>query len=517
MSLIMLKASKDHVLHTRHGERLSTKYCERLNILCCLFALAYATVMALPQKGACAEQETPLKLRPAIPVNERALTLVGAVQLAETSFPRILQEQAEVRAAKRAVTLQKVREYNPVSMLSYQTVAGSHNRLTQTLFSTSVLPATPGPGPERVTMKGDAFSGAGFIIDWAPIDFGLHKAMIGRAKTEYDLSNASYKLTVLDVAVEAAASYLDALVMHEQVAVAEANVQRFAEFSNVVHAQVSAGLQPGADASLADAQLANAKNDLIRARLNDELARAALAFAVGRSGQMVDIEPGGIVSVTEPVATQKSAPVFANHPLALQGQAVISTRLASKKVLDKEYYPRLRWLGGVNLRGTTFNTNRGDVPAPDVSGIFPVVPNWNVGLMIDFPFFDIIRIKAEKKVVLERITAAQHGYELAIQRLKKDDVQARAMFNAAVALAANMPVQVEAANLAARQAQARYEAGLATVAQVAEANQILADSRVKEAVANVGVWKSLLAVANVHGDLHPFLKAADSATRRENK
>lgn len=468
---------------------------------------------------ASAEPDGTIKLRPAIAPSGVGgkLTLVGTVQLAEKYYPRVLQEQAEVRAAKRSVTLQKIREYNPDSMLSYQTVAASHNRLTQTLFSTSVLPATPGPGPERVTMNGNAFSGAGFIIDWSPIDFGLHKAMIGRAKADYSLSDATYGVTLLDVSVQAALSFLDALVMHEQVAVAEANVARFAEFSNVVHAQVNAGLQAGADASLADAQLANARNDLIRAKLNDELARAALAYAVGRGGDMVDIEPGGIVKVTEPADTQKVKPVFENHPLALQGKAVISTRQANKKILDKEYYPKFRWLGGVNLRGTTFMTNRGDVEAPGVSGIFPVIPNWNVGLMIDLPFLDIIRIKAEKKVVLERISAAQHAYDLVLQGLRRDDVQARATVRAAVALAANMPVQVEAATLAAKQAQARYEAGLATIAQVAEANQILADSRVKEAVANVGVWRALLSVANVHGDLQPFLKAADGATRGESK
>ncbi len=485
----------------------------------CLLVLALIVISGILQvPDACAEPVKSLDLRPSIaPQRGDSLTLVGAVQMAESAFPKILQEQAEVRAAKRMVTLQKIREYNPDSLLSYQSVAASHNRLTQTLFSTSVLPATPGPGPEHVTMRADAFSGAGFIIDWAPLDFGLHKAMIGQAKADFDLSSATYQVTMLDVTVQAALSYLDALVMHEQVAVADANVQRFAEFSNVVHAQVDAGLQSGADASLADAQLANAKNDLIRARLNDELSRAALAYAVGKGGEIVGIDPGGIINVTEPTEPEPGAPVFKNHPIALQGMALISTRLATKKILDKQYYPKFRWLGGVNLRGTTFKTNRGDVPAPDVSGIFPVIPNYTVGLMIDFPFLDIIRIKAEKKVVLERITAAQHAYDLAVQGLKKDNAQAQSMLRAAISLAANMPIQVEAADAAAKQAQARYEAGLATVAQVAEANQILADSKVKEAVANVGVWKALLAVANVQGNLQPFLKAADGATRREVK
>lgn len=421
-----------------------------------------------------------------------------------------------MEASKKRVTLQKIREYNPYTMLSYQDVAATHNRLTQTLFSSSVLPTTPGPGPESVRMSADAFSAAGFIIDWAPIDFGLHKAMISRSKADYNLSAASFALTKLDVSVQAALSYLDALIMREQVSVAEGNVRRFSDFSTVVHAQVNAGLQAGADASLADAQLANAKNDLIRAKLNDEVARAALAFAIGRAGETIDLNPGGIIEVTEPRDNQLNSPDFNDHPLTVQSRALIKTRVADKKVLEKEYYPKFRWLGGVNLRGTTFLTNRGDVPAPDVSGFFPTVPNWNAGLVVDFPFLDIVRIRAEKKVVLKQIEAAEHGYDLALQGLKRDDVQARASLRAAIALAKNMPVQVRAAELAARQAEARYQAGLATVAQVTEANQILADSRVKEAVANVGVWKSLLSVANVHGDLQQFLNAADRATRREN-
>ena len=40
-------------------------------------------------------------------------------------------------------------------------------------------------------------------------------------------------------------------------------------------------------------------------------------------------------------------------------------------------------------------------------------------------------------------------------------------------------------------------------------NQTLANSRVQEAIARVGVWRSLLAVASVHGDLKPFLLEID--------
>lgn len=477
------------------------------------FLGAIVLLISLPSQ---AFGESSIRLRPEIQLQETSLTLVGAVQLAERKYPQIIKQQAELQAAKRNVTLQKVKEYNPAALLSYQQVDATHNRLTQTLFGSAVLPTTPGPGPDNVRFGADAFSAAGFIIDWAPIDFGLHKARINYTKAEMQFASANYDLTVLDVTVQAAATFLDALIMKEQVAVAIANVQRFADFSKVVHAQVDAGLKAGADASLADSQLANAKNDLIRARLNYELALAELAFRVGVGGNSIEINPGGISRLTKPDDPQKTAPQFTNHPLILTKQSLVNVRMANRKVLEKEYYPKFRWLGGVNLRGTTFKTNRGDVEAPGVSGLFPTVPNWNVGLVIDFPFFEIIRIQAEKKVVDQQINSAQQSYALALQQLKTEDVQARARVKASLELAANMPIQVQAANLAAQQAQARYQAGLATVAQVAEANQILADSRVKEAVTNVAVWKALLANSAVHGNLRPFLGAAAQATNSAN-
>lgn len=473
------------------------------------------TASALICMPNCFAQGLPVELRPSIPTaTTSALTLTGAVRIAERQYPKLLQVQAEAESARARVRVQKIHEYMPRTPLLYETVAGSHNRLTQTLFGDEVLPTTPGPGPEKIQMKADVFSASGFLVDWAPLDFGLHAARIALAKTRADQEQARFLATVLDTQVEAATRYLDALIMREQIIVAEANVVRFEEFSKIVHAQVEGGLQPGADASLADAQLANARNDVIRAKLNYDLATASLAQILGVAGQPLDLHPGGLVVITEPDDTEPM-PVFTRHPLMREAAAEVASNVADRRVLGKEAYPTFRWLGGMNFRGTTFLTNRGDVPATDASALFPYVPNWNVGLMVDWNPSDLVRISAQKRVVNYRIIASRQAYDTVLQALQTQDVQSRARVRAAVQLASNMPVQVQAAELAAKQAQARYQAGLATVAQVAEANELLATSRVKLAVANVGVWRALLQQASVTGNLSTFLVEADKATQRE--
>ena len=56
-----------------------------------------------------------------------------------------------------------------------------------------------------------------------------------------------------------------------------------------------------------------------------------------------------------------------------------------------------------------------------------------------------------------------------------------------------------------KRARARYDSGLATITEVADATRVLAQAEADDAIARLGVWRALLAVAQVHGDLTPFI------------
>ena len=445
-------------------------------------------------------------------VVDRPFTIKSAVEFAQYNYPAIFKGHAQVNAAKKNVTVQKLNEYLPESLIQYQEIMSSHNKLSQVMFGSPVFPAMMGPGYPNVNMQPNFYSGVGFSVDWAPIDFGLHKARIKMAKSIYGQTQSQFEATDLDTGIAAASAFLDAAIASEQVKSAQQNVSSFSQFSNVVHASVNAALRPGADASLADAQLANAQNDLIRAQLAQEIALAELANTLGLGGRLVDIDDRGLVTIEEKGQVQRGTPIFENVPILKASNAAILTAVAQKKVLDKEYYPVFHFMGGMSTRGAGLN-NKGRPQSANVYGLFPVVPNYQIAMIINWNFLDIFRLHQEKKVQEQRIIQQQQDYNLILQSLKTQDLQSRARVRAAIALAANMPVQVEAALVATRQAEARYKAGLGTVAQVAEALQMLAQSRVQEAVVRAGVWRALLSVAAVHGDLKPFLAEADRVQR----
>ena len=88
----------------------------------------------------------------------------------------------------------------------------------------------------------------------------------------------------------------------------------------------------------------------------------------------------------------------------------------------------------------------------------------------------------------------------------------RAQWNRAVAtfegsrrVAANTPVQVSAARIATEQATARYQSGLGTIDQVAEAQRLLTQAAIDDALARLGVWRALLGIAAAAGDIQPFV------------
>ncbi|HEY9683197.1 MAG TPA: TolC family protein [Oculatellaceae cyanobacterium] len=455
-------------------------------------------------------------LRPRIEqsVITKPFTLRGAVEYAQEHYPNVLKGLSQVRAAQRNVTVQKLNEYMPESLFQYQEILASHNKLTQVFFGSPVFPAISGPATNDTTMKPYFFTAGGFSLDWSPLDFGLHKARINMAKCLATLAQAQYSSTALDVGLVAANAFLDAVIAVEQVKAAEQNVESFEQFRKVVHAQVSSSLKPGADESLALAQSANAQNDLIRARLSRELAFANLANAMGLGGKTIDINAEGITYTAEPADLQRADPVFANVPILQAAKATLLSSVAQRKILDKEYYPVFHFLAGFNLRSSGLSKSiGGQSQSANVSGVLPVIPNYQIAMIVNWNFLDIFRLKQEKHIQDERVYQHQQENELVLQTLRTEDMQSRAKVKAAVALAENMPVQVQSAIIATQQAEARYRTGLGSVAQVAQANETLAQSRVQEAIAHVGVWRALLSVASVHGDLKPLLAESDKVQK----
>jgi outer membrane protein len=157
-------------------------------------------------------------------------------------------------------------------------------------------------------------------------------------------------------------------------------------------------------------------------------------------------------------------------------------------------------------RGTGAETNGERLGG--LNGLAPSVQNYALGFSVTFPVFDLPAVRAREAAQSATIRAQIARSQLIAVGLRADFNRAAATLDGARRIAANTPVQVSAARSAERQATARYQAGLGNINEVAEAQRLLTQSEIDDALARLSVWRGLLAVAAAAGDIQPFVVEA---------
>src|SRR5262249_46070082 len=124
---------------------------------------------------------------------------------------------------------------------------------------------------------------------------------------------------------------------------------------------------------------------------------------------------------------------------------------------------------------------------------------------IQFNVMDKFALQAKEAQTVAQVRAEE-------ARAKQIAIEIRARWDAATAtlegareMGKNTPALVSAAKAAVDQATARYQAGLGNIDAVAEAQRLLAQAEIDDALAKLGIWRALLGVATAAGDLTPFL------------
>ena len=126
-------------------------------------------------------------------------------------------------------------------------------------------------------------------------------------------------------------------------------------------------------------------------------------------------------------------------------------------------------------------------------------------MCVTFAAFDIPSIRARKQIEHYRELAETARYDQVLQDLNGQVEKAKATLAGTRRVAQNLPIQLEAARATEQQASARYKAGLTTIVEVAEAERILTQTEIDDALARLSVWRALLAIAAAQGDLKPYV------------
>ncbi|MGC4098002.1 MAG: TolC family protein [Nitrospira sp.] len=429
------------------------------------------------------------------------LTLDHAIQFGIDHYPSVRSSLARVAAAKAGVDLTRT-AYLPRLDIGYQGSMASFNNVSGVFFPNAFTLPASGADLQRKSYAGTWGSAGGVVAGWEPFDFGLRAANVETARATERQSAAGVNLTKLDVGIGVGEAFVSLIMMEQAVEAMQANVDRRKVFAETVAVLVKSKLRPGVDSSRATAEEAMARTQLIQAEQAREVARATLAEVLGAAGVHIEVQSAPLLHL--PVLAPLPDPAPWTHPLAIAQSATADVFRKRKEAYDSAWVPRVELQGAFFGRGSGWDDlgNRTN----GAGALLPDVPNWAGGATVTFSLFDFASLRSKRSIEHYNEQAERAAYDQALQALTGKHAKAVENVKAAYRIADNTPIQLSASRDTEAQTKARYRAGLATVIEVAEAQQLLVQASIDDALAHLGVWRALLGLSGAQGDLQPFLE-----------
>lgn len=429
------------------------------------------------------------------------LSLTQAIEYALEHYPAIRESLAKQQEAQSGIDLAET-NYLPRVEIGIQGTRSTFNNVSGMFFPNSFFQPISGPDLGRNSYSSSWGSAAGILLAWEPFDFGLRSAQMSTAQTLERHSQAFITLTQLEVAMAVGDAYIDMIMAQESRQALQANLERRLTFAKTVDVLVRNQLRAGVDGSRAQAETSVARTQLLEAQQVERSRMATLAQVLGKAGTPIVIKDPVLGSFPQGSVSEQNDP--AQHPLALVQKAAADIPKKREEVLARTWAPKLNLQSSFFGRGSGWD-NQGNRDSGG-AGLLPDVPNWAVGLTATFSLLDFSAIRAQQQQEHYRNLAETARYDRVIQELTAQQIIARSVLESTSRIAENTPIQLQAARLTESQAAAQFKAGLATVVDVAEAQRLVVQAAVDDARARLGVWKALLALSGVQGELSEFLR-----------
>ena len=227
---------------------------------------------------------------------------------------------------------------------------------------------------------------------------------------------------------------------------------------------------------------------------------------LGLAGTRVTIASGPLLQ-TPPDQTPAPKPVD-EHPAALVEQGRVNEEKARIRVLNHQYFPHFTTEALLSARGSGERSD-GTVQ-PGLNGLDFSAYNWEAGLTAQMNLTDIFSIRERKRVEVANRRRDEAVYAQVTQALTAQQQTAASQLEEARRVAQNTPIELSASREGEAQARARFRAGLGTIVDVAEAQNLLAQAEMDDSLARLRIWRALAELSAANGDITPFLNTIKS-------
>ncbi len=410
-----------------------------------------------------------------------ALTLEAALRFAHDHQPSLLAARARIEASRAAALIPRAAWY-PRASASAQIFEGTTNNTTASYAAPYGIDL-PRIGGTRTAATGS----------WSPspstlgavgarqevFDFGRLAALSAASDALTEVERARGDLAVLDVDFAIEESFLAVKAAKAVLSASAAAVRRSEVHRDAARAGVQTGLRRPIDLTRAEADVARFEVGRVRAEGGVTAAQSLFAAATGVPSPLLDAAGEATVPTAAPGMEEALQQALASDPLLRVSNALVVAQQAQTTAISAELRPDLQLTASLSARAGGATPTAGGLP--DGSGYFPEVQNWDLGLMLSWPFFDqVVRARRDTSRAQEAVRRSEANATRAtvVTGVQQASVSLTSAQRAVPALQRS----VEAARANYAQADARARAGLSSQLELADADALLVDAEISLAL-----------------------------------
>jgi outer membrane protein TolC len=429
--------------------------------------------------------------------------LLELIKAADIYLPVLKQKQAQINSAKASLTDVK-HSFLPQVRVSEQLNVASDNSLAGSLLPLGVTPATSGGIRANGNMQAASGNVAALYGEYELYNFGLNTAKLKTAEAYMHLQEADAEKEMYLIHLQIARLYLTTLKANYRLASDQQNVNRYDSIFKVIKVLTLNGLKPGADSSLAKAELSKARITYNQSFGLLRQLQTQLSYYTGIDPKHLVIDTivnryaeRNLLHVSNPADTL-------NNPLIDYYNKRKSVFLTNEKLIKKFYMPRVLLAGSTWARGSSIQYN--DDYKSLSTGLGYQRFNYSVGVAITYNLFN--RLYRKDKLLINQFETDAAEFELQQQLLllKQASLQAdNAMLTSGNNLA-ELPIQLQSATDTYFQKLAQYKAGIISLIDLTNASFVLYRSQT-DYIETIGDWYiSQLDKSAANGTLTQFIQ-----------
>ena len=427
-----------------------------------------------------------------------------ALQLSKQNYPSIKAKAALQQAAAGDLSVART-EFLPQLIIQDQYLFASTNNVQGATYSNGgTTISVTGGVHEQNTYQGIWTSYATMLVDWKFFNFGKVKANIAIAENVLEKSRLDFENEIFQQQVKVADAYLLLIAMQQFVTIQQQNQERAEAFRSAILANTVNGLRPGADSSLANAEVAKAKLSLLQAIQEERTQEIILAQLVGMQKPIAKIDTTGLFNTIPGMLSHPGAVDTLRSPLLRYYQSLVKLQETKALATRRAVFPSLSLLSAGWARGSGIDDADGHLNSNVWNGIKPRAVNYMLGIAFRWNILSIPQFRRQYNSELQRV--AFTNYQLDEIKLQTNAQLAGARLRLGIALeqVKQAPLQYDAALQAYNQSKARYESGLSALPELYQALYTLNRASADKLTAFNNVWRAILMEAAAAGDLSIF-------------